>query len=78
MRTLDQLAADLAAGRLTSRELVERSLAAISDPAGEGARAFISVDAEGARAAADLADLQRKRGRAVSPLGESLGLRGTG
>jgi len=68
MRTLDQLAADLAAGRLTSRELVERSLAAISDPAGEGARTFISVDAEGARAAADLADLQRKRGRAVSPL----------
>lgn len=68
MRTLDELAAGLAAGKLTSRELVERSLAAISDPAGEGARAFVSVDTEGACAAADFADTQRKRGRAISPL----------
>jgi aspartyl-tRNA(Asn)/glutamyl-tRNA(Gln) amidotransferase subunit A len=68
MRTLAQLVAELREGRTTSRELVERSLAAIADPAGEGARTFISVDQEGARAAADLADLQRRRGRSVSPL----------
>ena len=67
MQTLAQLATDLAEHRVTSRELVERSLAAIADPAGEGARTFISVDAEGARAAAGLADLQRRAGRAVSP-----------
>ncbi len=68
MQTLDQLAEGLASGKLTSRDLVERSLAAIADPAGEGARTFIAVDAEGARAAADLADRQRKAGRAVSRL----------
>ena len=68
MTTLAQLATELAEGRLTSRGLVEQSLAAIADPAGEGARAFISADAEGARAAADFADRRRKAGRAVSPL----------
>ncbi len=68
MQKLAQLAEDLALGRVTSRELVEQSLAAIADPAGEGARAFISVDREGARAAADFADRRRKAGRAVSPL----------
>ncbi len=68
MLKLAQLAEDLALGRVTSRELVEQSLAAIADPEGEGARAFISVDREGARAAADFADGQRKAGRAVSPL----------
>lgn len=68
MHTLAQLSHDLATGRTTSRDLVERSLAAIADPAGEGSRTFIAVDAEGARAAADFADRQRKAGRAVSPL----------
>lgn len=68
MQTLDQLAEGLASGKLTSRGLVEQSLAAIADPAGEGARTFTSVDAEGARAAADFADHQRRAGRAVSRL----------
>lgn len=67
MQTLAQLADDLREARVTSRELVERALAAIADPAGEGARAFIAVDADGARAAADFADRQRKAGRAASP-----------
>ena len=66
--TLAELADRLNTGATSSRALVEQSLAAIADPSGEGARAFIKVDAEGAGAAADLADQQRKAGRAVSPL----------
>lgn len=68
MPTLADLSRQLAEFKLTSRDLVEHALARIADPAGEGARAFIQVDAEGARAAADVVDLQRKRGRQVSPL----------
>ena len=68
MQTLADLSRQLAEHTVTSRDLVERALARIADPAGEGARAFTAVDAEGARAAADLVDLQRKRGRQVSPL----------
>ena len=45
---------------------MEQALAAISDPSGEGSRAFIKVDAEGARAAADYQDQLRRRGRAPS------------
>jgi aspartyl-tRNA(Asn)/glutamyl-tRNA(Gln) amidotransferase subunit A len=66
--TLQSLADDLAAGLATSRGLVEASLAAIADPAGEGARAFIRVDAAGARAAADYMDGLRRAGRAPSRL----------
>ena len=62
MWTVEGLAADLAAGRTTSRRLVEEALARLSDPAGEGARAFIQVDAESARAEADHADRLRKSG----------------
>lgn len=68
MHTLADLARQLAESRTTSRDLVERALARIADPAGEGARAFVAVDAGGARAAADFVDQQRKRGRQVSPL----------
>ena len=68
MQTLAELSRQLAERKTTSRDLVERALAQIADPAGEGARTFIAVDAEGARAAADLVDLQRKRGRQVSAL----------
>jgi aspartyl-tRNA(Asn)/glutamyl-tRNA(Gln) amidotransferase subunit A len=65
--TLAELAAALSDGRTTARALVEDSLARIADPAGEGARAFITVSADLARAQADLADLQRRAGRAPSP-----------
>ena len=34
--TIQQLAADLAAGRTTSRKLTEEALARIADPEGEG------------------------------------------
>lgn len=62
--TLATLAEDLATDRTTSRKLVEDCLARIMDPQGEGARAFISVDAAGARAAAENMDLRRKAGKA--------------
>src|ERR1700690_731265 len=62
------LAADLAAGRTTSRELVEAALARIADPAGEGARTFTKVYADQAQAAADAQDQLRKAGYAASPL----------
>ena len=63
MRTIEQLAQALATGQTTSRALVEDSLAKIADPAGEGARAFIKVHADQARAMADAADALRKVGR---------------
>jgi aspartyl-tRNA(Asn)/glutamyl-tRNA(Gln) amidotransferase subunit A len=65
--TLAGLTTALATGRTTARALVEESLARIADPAGEGARAFISVKSELARAEADFADAQRRAGRAPSP-----------
>src|SRR5271169_6106037 len=62
------LAVDLAAGRTTSRELVEAALARIADPAGEGARTFTKVYADQARAAAGAQDQLRKAGYVASPL----------
>ena len=48
--TILQLAADLAAGRTSSRKLTDEALARIEDPKGEGKRAFIKVyKAAGAR-----------------------------
>jgi len=68
MRTLNDLSAALAVGKTTSRQLVEDCLARIADPAGEGARTFIKLDAEGARATADAMDTLRRAGRSPSPL----------
>src|SRR5438045_2446557 len=68
MWTVAQLERDLIAGRTTSRELVEQVLAKIAAPYGEGARAFIKVYAESARAEADYADQMRKRGVRRSPI----------
>jgi aspartyl-tRNA(Asn)/glutamyl-tRNA(Gln) amidotransferase subunit A len=62
MWTVAQLAADLAAGRTTSRRLAEEALARIADPAGEGKRAFLKVYSESALAEADHADRLRKSG----------------
>ncbi len=62
MWTVAQLAADLDAGRTSSRKLTEEALARIADPAGEGKRAFIRGYAESALAAADYADRLRKSG----------------
>ena len=68
MWTVAALAADLAAGRTTSRALVETALERIALPAGEGARAFIKVYADSARADADQADRLRKAGIVRSAL----------
>ena len=65
---LAQLAADLAAGRTTSRTLVETALERIADPAGQGATVFMHVDADAARAAADAHDRLRAAGTVLSPL----------
>jgi len=68
MWTVAQLGADLAAGRTSSRDLVEQALGRIADSRGEGARAFLQVNAESARAEADFADRLRKRGVRRSPV----------
>lgn len=65
---LAQLGADLAAGRTTSRALVEIALERIADPAGQGATVFTHVDAGRARAAADAHDRLRASGTVLSPL----------
>jgi aspartyl-tRNA(Asn)/glutamyl-tRNA(Gln) amidotransferase subunit A len=63
-----ELAADLAAGRTTSRKLTEEALARIEDPKGEGKRAFVKVFKAQALAAAEASDLQRKAGLVAGPL----------
>jgi Asp-tRNA(Asn)/Glu-tRNA(Gln) amidotransferase A subunit family amidase len=61
-------AADLANGRTSSRDLIEAALAQIADPAGEGARTFVKVYGNSARAGADAQDRLRKAGYVASPL----------
>jgi aspartyl-tRNA(Asn)/glutamyl-tRNA(Gln) amidotransferase subunit A len=62
MWSVAALQRDLAAGKTSSRKLVEEALARIADPAGEGGRAFMKVYAESARADAEHADRLRKAG----------------
>ena len=66
MKPLAALARDLAAGRVTSRQLVEEALGRIADESGEGARAFISTAPDRARATADAVDALRAAGMAPS------------
>ena len=66
--TLPVLAANLAAGRTTSRTLIEEALARIADPAGEGRRTFVKVYADAARVAAEAQDRLRAAGYVASPL----------
>jgi aspartyl-tRNA(Asn)/glutamyl-tRNA(Gln) amidotransferase subunit A len=66
--TIQHLAADLAAGRTTSRELTGEALARIEDPKGEGKRAFVKVYKVQALAAAEASDALRKVGIVPSPL----------
>ena len=66
MRTIEDHAQALETGRVKARDLVETSLARIADPGGEGARAFIKVHTDQARAMADAMDALRHVGRAPS------------
>lgn len=66
--TILQLAADLDSGRASSRALVEEALSRIADPAGEGSRSFVRVEAEAARLAASAQDGLRRAGYRASPL----------
>lgn len=67
LSSLESLRADLAAGRSTSRALVEACLDRAADPGGEGARVYVHIDADGARAAADRVDAARKQGIEATP-----------
>ena len=67
-KSLSELADDLARGRTTSRALVDRAIAAIEDPDGEGSRVFVACDAARARAEADASDALRAAGVVPSPL----------
>ncbi|HTV52825.1 MAG TPA: amidase [Steroidobacteraceae bacterium] len=68
MARLMALAGQLQRRALRSRELIERALARIADPAGEGARTFLRVYAAQARAQADAVDLLREAGASLPPL----------
>ena len=59
---LEELSAALETRQVSARELVEQSLDRIDDDAGEGSRAFISVDSIGAIETADYIDGLRNRG----------------
>jgi aspartyl-tRNA(Asn)/glutamyl-tRNA(Gln) amidotransferase subunit A len=58
--TLASLADDLENGRTSARKLVDACLARIADNSGEGARAFVHVDAEAAIEAAEAMDRLRE------------------
>jgi aspartyl-tRNA(Asn)/glutamyl-tRNA(Gln) amidotransferase subunit A len=60
--TLASLADDLAALRISSRDLVTECLARISAQTGEGARVFLKVYGEQALATADFFDRMRRQG----------------
>src|SRR3979409_130598 len=60
MKNIPILADDLDNGRTSARKLVDQCLAKIGDTSGEGARAFIHVDAEAAIEAAEAMDRLRE------------------
>jgi aspartyl-tRNA(Asn)/glutamyl-tRNA(Gln) amidotransferase subunit A len=63
--TLSTLADDLENGRTSARKLVDECLARIADTSGEGARAFVHVDAKAAIEASEAMD--RLRAAKASP-----------
>ncbi len=68
MKTVLELTRALAAGTITSRQLVEHAIAAIRNPAGEGSRTFIAIHADEALAAADRIDARRRAGGSLPAL----------
>ena len=65
--TLAGLAADLAAGRTSSRALTQECLDRIDDPEGEGRKTFLHVDRSAVLAQAAAVDALRSSGAAPSP-----------
>ena len=65
--TLASLSGILRDRTVTSEALTEQCLAAIADPQGEGARAFLHVDVQGALATARAIDRMRVAGVALPP-----------
>ncbi len=68
MDTIDRLAEKLGSGEVTSTSLIENAFERIEDPAGEGARIFISLHKDKARKQASGIDAQRNSGKNLSPL----------
>jgi aspartyl-tRNA(Asn)/glutamyl-tRNA(Gln) amidotransferase subunit A len=68
MKSIVQLAHDLNTGLSTSRALMEAALERIDAHRTSGGVAYISVDADAARAAAAASDRARAAGRVASPL----------
>lgn len=66
--TILELAADLATGKTTSRDLVVAALARIEVAGEEGRRVFLRIEAEEALVEAERADRLRARGHVASPL----------
>jgi aspartyl-tRNA(Asn)/glutamyl-tRNA(Gln) amidotransferase subunit A len=67
MTTVADLARQLGTGVLQARALVDAALDRIADSTGEGSRAFITTNADAARAQADAVDRARAAGQNVSP-----------
>jgi len=65
--SLEALSAALAGGTVTSRQLVEECLERVQDPAGEGRKTFLHLDADNARRAADAVDAARRDGAEQRP-----------
>jgi aspartyl-tRNA(Asn)/glutamyl-tRNA(Gln) amidotransferase subunit A len=63
-----QLSQDLAADKITSRDLIEEALSRIGDTNGEGKRAFLKVYSDTARIEADFSDRLRRAGIRRSPV----------
>ncbi|MBO9357130.1 amidase [Bordetella petrii] len=68
LTTLNDTAAALQQGRVSSAELTEAALARAQDPAGEGARVYTRLYADQARAAARASDALRAAGWSRSPI----------
>lgn len=66
--TVSRLGVELASGKTSSRALLEEALSRIADPAGEGARAFLKLYGDTARAEAELSDRLRAAGVVRSPV----------
>jgi aspartyl-tRNA(Asn)/glutamyl-tRNA(Gln) amidotransferase subunit A len=65
--TIQDLAAALRSAAVGSRALVEECLERAQDPAGEGSRTFVQLDADSARRAAGAVDAARRAGSEQRP-----------